>query len=290
MDRPSNFLMVFHGASASSLVEEILSLDDRVYVPSFEPLENYHNHNRDMSRKEKINWLKCLFSLTDKTDDLFSKFNRLHLVNKKIPLQPITNKDILSVGIKMRLQSLYQAKFRKNFSDKLLNRVRLLTRYDWLDNYNDLFTLIKERNVKIIYSYRDNILKQTLSNYRRVYEKKGQFFSDHSQSTINIKLFKTMLSYAEHINILEKRFLFLAKRKQVPILKLNYEDILSDKEKTLANLFAFLKLKLVNGQLKNLIARSSYKKATNDQLSQAINNYSEFYTYFQKTSYARFLK
>ena len=196
MDKPSNFLMIFHGASASSFVEEILSLDDRVYVPSFEPLENYHKHNRNMSRKEKINWLKSLFSLTGKSEAVKSQLKKLQLINERIPLQPIKNKEILSVGIKLRLDSLYQANFKRIFFGKLFNRFRLLTKCDFLDNYNDLFALIKAQNVRILYSYRDNILKQTLSNYRRVYEKKGQFFNDHSQSKINIKLFKTILSYS----------------------------------------------------------------------------------------------
>jgi len=151
------------------------------------------------------------------------------------------------------------------------------TKYQDVIFPDELLKLLNLIDIKVIYNYRENIIKQLISNYN---------FDRHIEEVRRIPLrivpkkFHMELKKLEFISECCNQFVGMIKH---PRFDVPYSGLLKNSERIFSELCNFL------GTSYNDHLFPS-KKKTNDDLRLAVENYDELYEYFAGTKYQQYLE
>ena len=152
------------------------------------------------------------------------------------------------------------------------------------ENYTELIKSLNGDGWKIIYLYRTNIFKHTLSgiisNQTKVFHVRNKENFEHEKIKIDCDFLLGVMNYFENLGVLEEKSL-----ESVPFLRINYEEELlenSSHQKTSDKIFDFLGIKShpVSTKLKKIIPVD---------LKKIILNYDEVYEFIGKTKFSVYL-
>jgi hypothetical protein len=143
--------------------------------------------------------------------------------------------------------------------------------------------LLRQLECNIVHMNRQNRIKAVVSriNSLRLYEATDQWnlFSEEdrlqSRMTIDPEQFESFLQHKEKI---DRELEIYVDHMKLPTLKIYYEDLISDKEGTLENLFSFL-------GVSSHPVRSATFKNTKDNLREVIANFDEIRFRYLGTPY-----
>ena len=249
-----SFVLVYYGNSGSSWLIEALGGGSDVLIPAFEPVESWA---WEASDDEKAEWIRVAFSPppTLQGDDLKGWLADLRRTPQFVEL----NKTEFShVGFKMTASAF---KNRRKFLD-----------------------VVAETDTKLVFLRRENRVKHALSLYRYHEEKKSQF--DHAgvrpPTQVNLRTFRKWLKVS---STLDRELVGLAEKVvkrlgESAVAAVSYEEFIDDtgKQQVLERLIDFLAIQRA--------ANSVFKKATPDDLRQAVVNYDELKDRYRNTKYA----
>jgi hypothetical protein len=255
----SSFLLVFYGNTGSSWLIQTLGNIAGVFVPGFEPLDEWA---WDTDDAERLSWLQTVLSPpVDRAGrDYESWLAALHAhPHFRDPRDP----SFTHVGFKMR-------------SHSIRDRMAVLT-------------AVSDMNARLVVLERRNRIKHALSLYRYHEEEKSQFDKSgvRPPSDLDLEVFHRWVTAS--VDLQRQSDIFWAKAKQVlpneTSTRLHYEDFLNEagKAATMERLTGFLGIEAPS------YTPSGLEKATSDSLPESIVNFDAIVDRYQGTEFERFL-
>lgn len=174
---------------------------------------------------------------------------------------------------------------RKFWTPSILNKVntrgfktKLIDILD-VEKFRDL---CKEKKPKIIHMYRQNKVKAVISkiNAQRLFDKSGFWNLYQEEHRIPATLFdiEQVDALIREREILDNELENFVKSLNLETVKVTYEDLLVNKEATLAKIFEFLKVPVKRVESKTI-------KHTHDDLKNVILNFEELKNHYLNTPY-----
>ena len=255
----SSFLLVFYGNTGSSWLIQTLGNVPGVFVPGFEPLDEWAWDTDDTQR---IAWLRTVLSPpVDRTGpDYEGWLAALHAhPHFRDPRDPA----FVHVGFKMR-------------SHSIRDRMAVLTSLHGL-------------GARLVVLERQNRIKHALSLYRYHEEEKSQFDKSgiRPPSDLDLEVFHRWVTAS--VDLQRQSDVFWAKAQRVmepdALTRIQYEDFLDEpgKAATLQHLTGFLGIDAPS------YAPSALEKATSDSLRESIVNFEAVVARYTGTEFERFL-
>ena len=255
----SSFLLVFYGNTGSSWLIQTLGNIPGVFVPGFEPLDEWAWDTTDETR---LAWLRTVLSPPDERagPDYERWLAELHAhPHFRDPRDPA----FVHVGFKMR-------------SHSIRNRMSVLATLAGLDS-------------RLVVLERHNRIKHALSLYRYHEEEKSQFDKTgvRPPSDLDLEVFHRWVTAS--VDLQRQSDVFWAKAGQVlepdALTRLHYEDFLdeSGKATTMEQLTGFLGIDAAG------YPPSGLAKATSDVLRESIVNFDAIADRYTGTEFERFL-
>ena len=148
---------------------------------------------------------------------------------------------------------------------------------------------IENNNIKVIYMTRNNKIKQIASSIRAIdlYSSSGSYNINNDSQTkvpgayeISIRRFNNTLIW---LQAAEYKLECFISKLAAPIHKVVYEDLCSDMQGTMDNLFSFLEVEPTETKPKTT-------KITSDNLEDAISNYKELKEFYSDSIYSHMFK
>jgi len=252
---------------------------------------------QDISLKTKISWLRQYYLFSQS-----SSVEWLENLEKLIPGLPFEYSEklpgVTSFGLKIRPSVFIAGSHmgKKVGLGSVLRRLRTMFsipqtamkgffKIKYVNIFSELFDLLKERNVYVFFFQRNNVLKQAISIYRRMEQKKSQFTGDTGPSVIDVKCLRRYLNSYENCLKMHRLMRAAADKKEVPYGIIAYEDILNDKAGTFTKFFERIGVPVSSDMLADTLEKGRYKKSTSDNLREALINYEEVLEYFRGTRY-----
>ncbi len=177
------------------------------------------------------------------------------------------------------LQKLYMAGREPH-----IQAVGFKTKLTDVTDLPQFFRMLDEFNLKVIYLYRDNVIKQTVSRINR------KRLHDHTQLhnlekdvpalpafDIPEEEFKQWFEQTHHRSAEIHEYMHRVKRPQ---LRISYEDLLADHDKVFERIFAFLE---VDPQP----MESKLVKNTSDNLRDVLTNFDELRALYRDTPFEK---
>ena len=168
--------------------------------------------------------------------------------------------------------------------DKNIQAVGFKTKLTDVTDLPQFFDMLDEFNLKVIYLYRDNVIKQTVSRINR------KRLHDHTQLhnlekdvpplpafAITPEEFKQWFEQTHHRSTEIHEYMHCVKRPQ---LRISYEDLLADHDKVFERIFDFLE---VDPQP----MESKLVKNTSDNLRDVLTNFDELRMLYAGTKFEK---
>lgn len=255
----SSFLLVFYGNTGSSWLIQTLGNIPGVFVPGFEPLDEWAWNTTDDAR---LTWLRTVLSPpTDRSRPGYERWlEELHAhPHFRDPRDPA----FVHIGFKMR-------------SHSIRDRMAVLTTLAGL-------------KAKVVLLERRNRIKHSLSLYRYHEEEKSQFDKSgvRPPSDLDLEVFHRWVTAS--VDLQRQSDVFWAKAQTVlnpeAMTRIQYEDFLdeSGKTATLDQLTGFLEIEA------DSYKPSGLEKATSDSLRESIVNFESLVDRYTGTEFERFL-
>lgn len=283
------FVVLFESSSGSSWLMQVLAEHPRVCAVHFEPIDNISMAS-SADHAMRLRWLETLWSSPESTSSAsweawrssltaFSTFGQLSLIRASLG-RCSTRRPLIAFGLKARLSRL------------LGDRAAVA----------GLMKLTARRGVRVVHLSRRNLIKQAIAEYRRLHAGLGQFRTDApasagasalSAAAVQLPGFRRSLKAVERSRRLASQVVGLL--GSVPILAIDYEDLLAHNAERLAALAAFLSLPpfALNKKARTAMpggptGGGGYVKATPDRLCAAVRNYAEICAAFAVGEYTGF--
>ena len=255
----SSFLLVFYGNTGSSWLIQTLGNVPGVFVPGFEPLDEWAWDTTDDVR---LTWLRTV--LSPPADRIGSDYGAwLESLHAHPHFRDPRDPAFVHVGFKMRSHSIR-------------------------DRMSVLETLA-EVDARLIVLERRNRIKHSLSLYRYHEEDKSQFDKSgvRPPSDLDLDVFHRWVTAS--VDLQRQSDVFWAKAQKVlkpeAMTRIQYEDFLdeSGKTATLQQLTGFLGIDAGSHKASGL------EKATSDSLRESIVNFKALVDRYTGTEFERFL-
>ncbi len=142
--------------------------------------------------------------------------------------------------------------------------------------------LCREKNVKIIHMSRENRVKAVISkiNAKRLYDKSGYwnlYKEEHRVPATRFEPDEVEILLQEREK-LDQELQTFVEQLNLPTIKVTYENLMSDRDKTLLEIFNFLKVQVKPVETKTI-------KHTSDNLQDVILNFEELKQNYSGTVY-----
>jgi LPS sulfotransferase NodH len=130
-------------------------------------------------------------------------------------------------------------------------------------------SILKQRNYKVIYLERKNVVRQVLSgviaNKRKKFNAKN-YVSDGQSYDLDLAKFKTLIQGELSAVVFQKK---MVKAHGFDSLLINYEDFLNDRDAFFQKLFAFL-------GVENMLPENSSFSIMIPSVKDVVKNFNEF--------------
>jgi hypothetical protein len=255
----ASFLLVFYGNTGSSWLIQTLGNIPGVFVPGFEPLDEWA---WDTDDTERLAWLQTVLSppVDRAGSDYEAWLAALHAhPHFRDPPEPA----FVHVGFKMRSHSIRDRRA--------------------------VLTSLHELGSRLIVLERRNRIKHALSLYRYHEEEKSQFDKSgvRPPSDLDLTVFHRWVTAS--VDLQRQSDVFWAKAQQVmepdALTRLHYEDFLDEpgKAATFEHLTGFLEIEAPS------YTPSGLRKATSDSLRESIVNFDAVVGRYAGSEFERFL-
>ncbi|MBT8164699.1 MAG: hypothetical protein HKO63_09395 [Acidimicrobiia bacterium] len=254
-----SFLLVFYGNTGSSWLIQTLGNIPGVFVPGFEPLDEWAWNVEDT---ERLAWLRTVLSPpVDRAGSAYETW--LAALHAHPHFRDPRDPAFVHVGFKMR-------------SHSIRDRMAVLTS-------------LRERGSRLVVLERRNRIKHALSLYRYHEEEKSQFDKSgvRPPSDLDLEVFHRWVTAS--VDLQRQSDVFWAKAQQVmesdALRRIQYEDFIDEAGKavTMKHLTGFLGIDAPS------YTPSGLEKATSDSLRESIVNFDAVVDRYAGSEFERFL-
>ena len=258
-----SFLILFGGHVGSSWLCSMLNSHDENFHVAFEPfmqIQHKRKNNKideNLEKKIKNQFAKLIFA-NPSIDKISSNLNEY---NQYVNFYKENSEFDRKISAKID----YKYVFCKA-------RITEITPY--IQN-----KLIPNKNVLLIYVYRQNKIKQAVSNIKRLRMNLGHFKNKEVSPPVSINpelILKVANKFSDKDSLSEAFFESVNTKK----IKTSYEDLLTNLDIELEKIGGFLDIDLKSEKLK-----ANYKKVTKDNLAEALENYEKVKAFFENSKY-----
>ena len=258
-----SFLILFAGHVGSSWLCSMLNSHDENFHVAFEPFMQIQNKRKkkkideELEKRIKNQFAKLIFanpSMNKISSDLtqYNKYINFYKENSEFDSKISANIEYKYVFFKARITELTP----------------------YIQNQ-----LIPNKNVLLIYLYRQNKIKQAVSNIKRLQMNLGHIKNKEVSPPVSIDpklILKVANKFSDKDSLSEAFFESVNTKK----LKISYEDLLTNLDIELEKIGGFLDIDLKSEKLK-----ANYKKVTKDNLAEALENYEKVKAFFENSKY-----
>jgi LPS sulfotransferase NodH len=213
-----------------------------------------------------------LRSLLNNHPDIFCRDEKFHDKNKNYSSDRVNT-------IAKELSSVFSS--NKNVVGF---KFKFPEQHEWYPEVEDFIQ--KEEDIKIIFLYRKNIVKQAISKQNQLIVYKNIKDSNilKNQNHIKTSIFLDVNWVKDKAELIMRSYAFYygKYKNSKNFIKICYEDLVLNQDKEMERIFNFLNVKPER-------VESHFQKITNDDLKNAVSNYEELKNGLNQTKFAQYL-